>query len=126
MLSKNLSFGKAAENAAAEFLKSRGYKILERNYKNKLGEIDIIAKQDEVICFLEVKARHSLGQGAPQEAVSISKQRQISKVAVSYLKSHNLLDHLARFDVLALLYVNNQPEITLISDAFELSANFTV
>ena len=126
MLSANLEFGKAAENAAARFLKAKGYKILERNYKNKFGEIDIIAQQKGVICFLEVKARHSLDQGTPQEAVSLSKQRQISKVAVDYLKSRNLLEHPARFDVLALLYNNNQPEVSLIVDAFELSANFTV
>jgi putative endonuclease len=126
VLPGNLEFGKAAENTAARFLKAEGYKILERNYKNKFGEIDIIAQQKGVICFLEVKARHSLRLGTPQEAVSLSKQRQISRVAVSYLKSKHLLDRPARFDVLALLYVNRQPQITLITDAFELSANFTV
>ena len=126
MLSANLEFGEAAENAAARFLKAKGYKILERNYKNKFGEIDIIAQQKGVICFLEVKARHSLDHGTPQEAVSLSKQRQISRVAVDYLKSRNLLEHPARFDVLALLYSNNQPQVSLIVDAFELSANFTV
>jgi len=126
VLSGNLEFGKAAEKAAADFLKAQGYKILEHNYKNKFGEIDIIAQQKGVICFLEVKARHSLNLGTPQEAVSLSKQRQISRVAVSYLKSKHLLERPARFDVLALLYVNRQPEITLITDAFELNANFTV
>jgi len=122
----NLEFGKAAENEAARFLKAKGYKILERNYKNKFGEIDIIAQQNGVICFLEVKARHSLNFGVPQEAVSIRKQRQICRVAVYYLKSNKLLDRPARFDVLALLYVNSQPEVSLITDAFELSANLTV
>jgi putative endonuclease len=126
VLSVNLEFGKAAENTAVRFLKAKGYKILERNYKNKLGEIDIIAQQAGVICFLEVKARHSLNLGAPQEAVSLSKQRQISRVAVGYLKSKKLLERPARFDVLALLYVNSQPEISLITDAFELNANFMV
>ena len=126
MLSGNLEFGKAAENAAAKFLKAQGYKILERNYRNKLGEIDIIAQQDAVICFLEIKARHSLNFGTPQEAVSAQKQRQISRVAVAYLKLNNLLEHAARFDVLSLLYVNNQPEISLIKDAFELKQDFTI
>lgn len=126
MWSGNLEFGKAAENAAAKFLKAKGYKILKRNYKNKFGEIDIIAQLDGVICFLEVKARHSLNLGFPQEAVSVAKQRQICRVAVYYLKAHKLLERPARFDVLALLYVNSQPQITLITDAFELSANFTI
>ncbi|PIQ87805.1 MAG: YraN family protein [Candidatus Omnitrophica bacterium CG11_big_fil_rev_8_21_14_0_20_43_6] len=126
MLSRNLEFGKAAEKAAAEFLKAKGYKILERNYKNKFGEIDIIALQKGVICFLEVKARHSLELGLPQEAVSGRKQRQICRVAIGYLKSNHLLEQAARFDVLGLLYVNNQPQISLITDAFELSPGLTV
>jgi putative endonuclease len=126
VLPGNLEFGKAAEDAAAEFLKAKGYKILQRNYKNKFGEIDIIAQQKDVICFVEVKARHSLALGVPQEAVTAGKQRQISRVAVNYLKFNHLLERPARFDVLALLYTNNQPQISLITDAFELSASFTV
>ena len=126
MHSINLEFGKAAEAAAVSFLKAKGYKILERNYKNKFGEIDIIAQDKGVICFIEVKARHSLNLGAPEEAVSARKQRQISRVAVSYLKSKKLLECCARFDVVALLYESNQPQVSLITNAFELSANFTV
>ena len=122
----NLEFGKLAEDLAAKFLVAQGYKILERNYKNKFGEIDIIAQQEGVICFIEVKARHSADRGLPQEAVSSRKQRQISRVAVNYLKLKKLLEHAARFDVVALLYVNSQPEISLITNAFELSANFTI
>jgi putative endonuclease len=124
VLSGSLVFGKAAENAAARFLKAQGYKILERNYKNKLGEIDIIAQQGGVICFIEVKARHSLNFGSGQEAVSIRKQRQICRVALYYLKSKNLLESPARFDVLALLYADSQPQISLITDAFELNTKF--
>lgn len=122
----NLAFGKAAEDLAVEYLKTQGYKILERNFKNKFGEIDIIAQQVDVICFVEVKARHSGDFGVPQEAVSICKQRQICRVAVSYLKRYKLLEHSARFDVLAFLYVNNQPKVSLITNAFELTANLTI
>ena len=122
----NLEFGKSAEDLAAKVLKAKGYKILERNYKNRFGEIDIIAQQEGVICFIEVKARHSLNLGFPQEAVTFSKQRQICRVAVSYLKSKKLLERPARFDVLALLYANSKPEVSLITDAFELSANLIV
>jgi putative endonuclease len=126
MPSGNLEFGKTAEDAAAKFLKAKGYKILERNYKNKFGEIDIIARLEGVICFLEVKARHSLNFGFPQEAVSVRKQRQIARVAISYLKLNKLLEYPARFDVLALLYTNKQPQVSLITNAFELSANLIV
>jgi putative endonuclease len=79
-----------------------------------------------VICFLEVKARHSLDLGVPQEAVTLRKQRQICRVAVGYLKSRHLLESPARFDVLGLLYLNNRPQISLITDAFELSPELTV
>jgi len=126
MPSGNLEFGKAAEDAAVKFLKAKEYKILERNYKNKFGEIDIIAQQKDVICFLEVKARHSLNLGFPQEAVEVRKQRQIARVAVAYLKLNKLLGRPARFDVLALLYLNTQPQISLITNAFELSGKFTI
>jgi putative endonuclease len=125
-VSGHLEFGKAAEIAAVAFLKSQGYKILELNYKNKFGEIDIIARDKGVICFVEVKARHSLRQGAPQEAVTLAKQRQISRVAVSYLKSKDLLVQPARFDVLGLLYTKAAPEITLITDAFQLNVELTI
>ena len=126
MHAQNIEFGKAAETAAAEYLKTQGCKILERNYKNKFGEIDIIVLANGVTCFVEVKARHSSAHGLPQEAVTLAKQRQISKVAVGYLKSKRIFDRPARFDVLALLYEDDQPQITWIKNAFELSANFTV
>ena len=118
--------GNLGENLACEYLVKKGYKILGRNYRITFGEIDIIAQLAGVICFVEVKARHSLSLGAPQEAVSLRKQRQIGRVAVYYLKSRKLLEQPARFDVLALLYANSQPQISLIKDAFELSANLTV
>ena len=123
---ENLDFAKAAEDTAAGFLKAKGYKILERNYKNKFGEIDIIALEGGVTCFLEVKARRCLKCGAPQEAVTALKQRQICRVAVNYLKDKNLLTHPARFDVVALEYKGNLPEISLIRDAFELNPEFTI
>jgi putative endonuclease len=124
---ENLDFGKAAESAAVEFLKTKGYKIPKRNYKNNFGEIDIIARQSGVICFLEVKAtRRRLNLGTQQEAVTGAKQRQISRVAVDYLKSNNLLGKPARFDVVALLYEKDLPEISLIKDAFELNPDLTI
>jgi putative endonuclease len=115
-----------AEKAAVTFLKNKGYKIRECNYRTKFGEIDIIAQDKDVLVFIEVKARHSLDLGSPGEAVFIRKQRQISKVAINYLKINKLLESAARFDVVSLLYKDKVPEISLIKDAFELSANFTL
>ena len=121
MPGKNLDFGKEAEDAAVKFLKAQGYKLLARNYKSKFSEIDIVADDKGVICFVEVKARHSALFGSPGEAVSRHKQRQISKAALCYLKENNLLERSARFDVVTLLYEKELPEIELIKDAFELS-----
>ncbi|MDO8489036.1 MAG: YraN family protein [Candidatus Omnitrophota bacterium] len=121
-----IEFGKQAEKTAAEFLKANGYKILQCNYRNKFGEIDIIAQDKATICFVEVKARHSVNLGIPEEAVFTRKQIRICKVAISYLKTNNLLERLSRFDVLTLLYTDNLPKISLIKDAFELSASFTL
>ena len=126
MPGKNLDFGKAAEAAAVKFLEARGYKILRRNYKTKFSEIDIIAKDKDVLCFIEVKARHSDRFGQPGEALSLNKQRQISKAAICYLKENNLLEHSARFDVVSLLYTHDLPEIDLVKDAFELNCGFTI
>ena len=126
MSRKNLDFGKAAENAAIKFLGAQGYKILVCNYKTKFSEIDIIAKDKDVFCFVEVKARHSDLFGQPAEAVSRNKQRQISKAALCYLKENNLFEHLARFDVVSLLYREALPEIDLIKNAFELNSGFSI
>ena len=126
MPGKNLEFGKQAEDAAAKFLKAQGYKVIRRNYKTKFSEIDIIAEDKGVICFIEVKARHSSLFGEPAEAVCAAKQRQISKAAICYLKENNLLERSARFDVVSLLYAQDLPEIDLIKDAFELNSGFTI
>ena len=126
MPGKNLDFGKAAEIAAVKFLEAQGYKILRRNYKTKFSEIDIIAKDKDVFCFVEVKARHSDRFGQPSEALSRNKQRQISKSAICYLKETNALGLPARFDVVTLLYARDLPAIDLIKNAFELSSSFTL
>jgi putative endonuclease len=117
----NLLFGRAGEDTAAVFLASRGYKILQRNYKARLGEIDIIARDKETICFVEVKSRTTVRFGLPQEAVSRSKQRQIAKAALMYLKENNLLDSFARFDVVSVLSSGDGVKIELIKDAFDLT-----
>ena len=124
MSKENLSFGKLGENLAADFLLSEGYKIIARNFRTKLGEIDIIARDKGVICFIEVKSRSSLKFGLPQEAISKLKQRQITKVALKFLKENKLLNDFARFDVVTILSIGGKPKIDLIKNAFELDARF--
>jgi len=122
---ENLYLGSSGEDAAVDLLKKRGYRILARNYKTKLGEIDIIARDKDTLAFIEVKARHSDRFGLPQEAVSVSKQRQISKAALIFLKEHSLLEKKARFDVVSVVYSKDKPQLDLIKNAFELDNSFT-
>lgn len=119
MSRERLEFGRLAEKTGAEFLKRKGYKILELNYKTKVGEIDIIAKEKETICFVEVKGRHSLNFGNPSEAVNFRKQQRIAKAAAFYLKINNLMERACRFDVLSVLRNGNKEEISLIKNAFD-------
>ena len=101
--------------------KKMGYKILERNYRTKLGEIDIIASDKDTIVFVEVKARRSWQYGNPKGAVTFQKQRKISKVALYYLKSNKRSNSSARFDVAAVTMSRDNPQIEIIKNAFELA-----
>lgn len=122
---QNLILGKSGEEAAAGFLKGKGYKILKKNFKTKLGEIDIVALDKDTLCFVEVKSRNSLRFGLPKEAVSVFKQRRICRAALSYLKENNNFDKKARFDVVSVTYFKDSPEFDLVQDAFELGKGFT-
>lgn len=106
--------GLKGELIANDFLKNNGYKILEKNYKNKIGEIDIIAKDGDYFCFVEVKFRESSIFGLPREAVNYKKQQKIKKVATLYISKNKLFDRPIRFDVIDIL----GNEITLIKNAF--------
>jgi len=122
---QHLYLGSLGEEAAVGLLKENGYKILVRNYKDALGEIDIVARDKDTFCFIEVKTRNSLNFGLPQEAVSRAKQRQISKVALNFLKKNKLLDKKARFDVVSVVYSGDKPQLDLIKDAFDLDPSYT-
>ncbi len=125
MSKENLYLGKSGEELAAKLLKENGYKILARNYRTKLGEVDIIAKDKDTICFVEVKTRQGNSFGLPAEAVVKSKQRQIAKAALLFLKEKNLLNSKARFDVVSISYQGGTAKLDLIKDAFELDRDFT-
>ena len=124
MSKQGLYLGKKGEETAVGLLKDNGYKILLKNYKTKLGEIDIIASDKGTICFIEVKTRQSDRFGSPSEAISASKQRQISKAALVFLKERKLLDKKARFDVVSIMYSKDSPRLDLIKNAFELNNDF--
>lgn len=107
--------GVQGEVLAKEFLKDNGYKLIELNYKNKIGEIDIIAKDGDVWVFVEVKTRQSLKFGHPREAVNFYKQQKIRNVAVGYLKFNKLYEKVnIRFDVIDIV----GDRVTHIKNAF--------
>ncbi len=116
--------GSKGEEVAASFLIRKGYRIISRNYKNKLGEIDIIAEDGDVICFVEVKTRKSKRFGLAKESVTARKQGQIAKTAISFLKEKGFLNRKARFDVVALDYSSFGAKLDLIRDAFTLEGSF--
>lgn len=119
--SKDQSLGQKGEAFAASYLKGLKYRILQTNYRCRCGEIDIIARDGKVLVFVEVKARRGSTYGPPQLSVTPFKQRQISKTALTYLLQNRLMDENARFDVIALVFRNNEPDVTHIKDAFELA-----
>ena len=120
----NKGTGDLGEEIAANFLITVGYKILERNFRCKGGEVDIIARdpEDKSLVFVEVKARRDLSYGVPQLAVTPFKQRQISKAALTWLSKNRLHDTNARFDVIAiLLHSDGRHAIEQIKNAFYLA-----
>lgn len=98
------SIGTKYENMATEYLKNKGYKIIERNYRNKFGEIDIIAEDtDGVLVYIEIKYRSSKKCGDPLEAVDYRKQKRISKIAFYHYAGNGYNEEKAcRFDVIAI------------------------
>ena len=114
------NLGKQGEDIAADFLKTRGMNILVRNYRQKTGEIDIIARDAEWLVFVEVKTRKTIRFGQPYEAVTARKQTQISRVALDYITRNKLHDESIRFDVISILLpATGKSEITHLPFCFE-------
>lgn len=117
----NISVGILGEKLARKHLKRQGYRILDKNYRTILGEIDIIAEDNHTLVFVEVKTRRDHSCGHPLEAVTPAKCRQISKVALFYLAENKMENRDARFDVVAVsLGTEGKPEIELVQNAFDL------
>lgn len=120
-MNRRQTFGKAGEDLAARYLKKKGYKVLEQNYTCPLGEIDIIARDNKTIVFVEVKTRRSISYGSARLAITPHKQRKISMTALYYLKFNRQMDQDARFDVITVQSTRGKQEIDLIQNAFDLA-----
>ena len=114
--------GDEGEDLAVELLESKGYTIINRNYRYGKGEIDIIAKdpQEEGLVFIEVKSRNSFEYGSPEEAITKNKIKQLKRIAELYLYENEIKEILCRFDVIAILILPGQkPQIEHFVNAFD-------
>ncbi|MGH7255464.1 MAG: YraN family protein [Nitrospirales bacterium] len=118
------AFGQAAESAAERYLRRKGYRILGRNLRSISGELDLVAQQDEVLVFVEVKARRSEAYGGSRHAVDRRKQARLVRLAAQYLARERIRDRPCRFDVILCqggLDAPDRPDrIVHIENAFEV------
>ncbi len=110
--------GQTGEDLAVCYLENQGYTIVERNYRKRIGEIDIIARDGECLVFIEVKTRSNRRFGSPFDAVDFRKQRQISRVALAFMTQHRCGEVPVRFDVIG-VHLEESPRVELIKNAFE-------
>ncbi len=114
------TLGERGEAIAARYLRRRRFRIIGRGVRTGLGELDLVAVDGRTVVFVEVKTRHSDEQGHPAEAVDLPKQRRLTVLATAYLKRHGLLNHAARFDVVAVTWPDGRrPKVEHIRNAFE-------
>lgn len=115
-MSKNKEIGRKGESIAIDYLRKKGYSVIEHNYRYRRYEIDIIAMIDNVLVFIEVKSRSSLDFGHPDEAVDNLKIEHILRCAGHYIH-HNQWDGDIRFDIISILF-DREPVLEHIQDAF--------
>jgi putative endonuclease len=124
MSSERISLGQKGEQLAAGLLKEEGYRILEYNFRGRLGEVDLIAEDGDCLVFVEVKTRRNLACGHPLESIDLRKQRQLIKVAREYLAQKGEEDRFCRFDAVSVLQsCGDRPRLELVKNAFDLSGD---
>jgi putative endonuclease len=116
-MAESHNLGKKGEDAAVEYLKKSGYRILKRNWKAGKLEIDIIAENRDFIIFAEVKTRSEDFQEDPRNSINIQKQKSIIFAADNFIRWNNI-DKESRFDVIIVIMKNDVPQIDHIEDAF--------
>ena len=121
-MSYQKTLGNFGEDCAAKFLVDCGYEIVAKNFRIRSAEIDIVAKRDGVIVFVEVKARSSVRHGLPSEAVNFRKQKKIIEAAGVFLQDETFCDCACRFDVVEIFLDGERvEEINHIENAFEVT-----
>ena len=117
-------FGNVGENLAATFLENHGYKIIQRNFRIRSAEIDIIAEIGGVVVFVEVKTRSNVRHGLAAEAVNFRKQKKIIEAASVFLQDENFCNCACRFDVIEIYSCGKDFKINHIENAFEVTQTF--
>ncbi len=113
------ALGLEGETRACHAVEARGYRVLERRYRTRHGEIDIVARHESAIVFVEVKARRGCTFGDPAASVTWQKQRRLVAMAADYLARHHLERAAVRFDVVSVEFrADGAPVVTVIPDAF--------
>lgn len=113
--------GKEGEEIAEGYLKKKGFRMVERNYRCRGGEVDLIALDRRVIVFVEVKARNDASFGSPLESVHPRKQQRMTRAALIFLSEHKLHHRDARFDVVGISFAGGAPVVEHIQNAFEVT-----
>jgi putative endonuclease len=113
--------GREGERVAEQFLKKKGFKLVERNYRCAAGELDLIVLDKRVVVFVEVKTRTGHGFGSPLEAVAYHKQQKMIQAAQYFLSEKGLHQRDARFDVVGVSWPGREPVVEHIENAFELT-----
>ena len=114
-----MDFGTWGEEVASRYLERNGYEILERNFRCRTGELDIVAKIGSTLCFVEVKSRKGMATGFPSEAVTREKQQHLRSAAMFYLYSHpHQGTELLRMDVIEILHSDGKTYLRHIENAF--------
>lgn len=123
-MAKHLHTGKQGEQLAANALIAKGYRILERNWRSKHLEIDLIAMDEDILVFIEVKTRNDLRYGDPYEAIDWKKEKKLARAANAYMKQINHRSDI-RFDIVSIVYPQDvpgnfkiAPQVEVIQDAF--------
>jgi putative endonuclease len=119
----NRLLGDRGERVAARYLKKQGYRILARQSRSRIGELDLVALDGETVVFVEVKTRTTHAAGHPGEAITFQKRKQLTRAALAWLKRRGLLEQRARFDVIAVTWREREsPLVEHFRHAFESTA----
>ncbi|MEZ4905000.1 MAG: YraN family protein [Spirosomataceae bacterium] len=116
-MAEHLDTGKVGEDKAAAYLEEKGYEILTRNYRHRHAEIDIIARKNKILTFVEVKTRTNVSYGMPEEFVDATKRRLIMKAAEQYIFEQDWHGDIS-FDVVSVVITQSNLKVQHIIDAF--------